>query len=238
MGKVEIGIYFCVTADMLKKVLQKCYWGSPLLTIWILSKSLILIGCHGNQNAKFAKKKIISSEAIRGMKLKLCRNVHNISLYKTYVFIAVAQVLSSLWQLKNFQRLIMGKVKVGLYFYFAVDILTKILQTCSLSNPLPNIWILSNLLNKFCKISPELWSFANLGILNLSAGYIRTYLRWRLVAALRSLPVLHHSADFIFWSFGIIELMLVCFEYTVLLKPWLGGVKDVALLSISQQQTH
>ena len=29
---------------------------SPLQTIWILSKSLILIGCHGNQNVKFSKK--------------------------------------------------------------------------------------------------------------------------------------------------------------------------------------
>ena len=43
-------------------------------------------------------------------------------------FIAVAQVLSSLWQLENVQRFIMGKVKVGLYFYFAVDILIEHLQ--------------------------------------------------------------------------------------------------------------
>ena len=33
MGKVEIGIYFCVTADILKKVSQKCFWSSPLPTI-------------------------------------------------------------------------------------------------------------------------------------------------------------------------------------------------------------
>ena len=32
-------------------------------------------------------------------------------------FIAVAHVLLFLWQLKSFHRLIMGKVKVGLYFY-------------------------------------------------------------------------------------------------------------------------
>ena len=56
MGKVEIGIYFCVTAHVLKKVLQKCFWSSPLSTILILSKSLILIGCHGNQKAKCLKK--------------------------------------------------------------------------------------------------------------------------------------------------------------------------------------
>ena len=35
---------------------------------------------------------------------------------------------------------------------------------------------------------------------------------------------LHHSQDYIFWSFRINELMLVCFEYTILLKPGLGGV--------------
>ena len=55
MGKVEIGIYFCVTADILTKVLQKCSWSSHLLTIWILSKSLILIGGHGTRNAKFSR---------------------------------------------------------------------------------------------------------------------------------------------------------------------------------------
>ena len=44
-------------------------------------------------NLRKKYKKIISSEAIRGMNLNLCRNVHNISLYKKCVFIAVAHVL-------------------------------------------------------------------------------------------------------------------------------------------------
>ena len=88
MGKVEISIYCCLTADILTKVLQKYSLSSHLPNIWFLSKPLNLIGYHGNQNFKFAKKysKIISSEAIRGMKLKLHRKVHNISLYKNYVF--------------------------------------------------------------------------------------------------------------------------------------------------------
>ena len=44
---------------------------------------------------------VISSKAIRGIKLQLCRlNVHIISLYKNYVFTVVAQVLSLLWHLK------------------------------------------------------------------------------------------------------------------------------------------
>ena len=133
----------------LTTVLQKYSMSIPLPTIWILSKPLNLIGCHGNRKAKFAKtySNIISSEAIRGMKLKLCRNVHNISLYKNCIFIAIVHVLSLLWQLKSFHWLTMGKVKVGLYCYFIVDILTKVLQRCSLSSPLPNIWILSKPLN-------------------------------------------------------------------------------------------
>ena len=34
MGKLEIGIYFCVTVDILTKVLLKGFWSSPLPTIW------------------------------------------------------------------------------------------------------------------------------------------------------------------------------------------------------------
>ena len=85
MGKVEIGIYFCVTADILTKVLHKCSWSSPLPTKLILSKSLILIGCHGNRKAKFSKKysNFFFSEAIKGMKLKFCINV--MTLASTYI---------------------------------------------------------------------------------------------------------------------------------------------------------
>ena len=94
-GKSENRCYCYLTADILTKVLQKCSLSSPLRNIRILSKPLNLIGCHGNRKAKFAKKysEIISEEAIRGMKLKLCRNVHNMKLYITCVFIAFAHVL-------------------------------------------------------------------------------------------------------------------------------------------------
>ena len=103
MGKVKIGLYCYVTANILKNILLKYSLSSPLPNISFLSYLLNLIGCHGNRKAKLEKKysKIISSEAIRGIKLKLCRNVHNISLYKIGVFfIAVAHVLFLLWQLK------------------------------------------------------------------------------------------------------------------------------------------
>ena len=56
MGNVEIGIYYCVTADIMTKVLLKCFWSSPLSTIRILSKSLILTGGYGNRKAKFLNK--------------------------------------------------------------------------------------------------------------------------------------------------------------------------------------
>ena len=63
---------------------------------------LYLIGYHGNQKAKFAKtySKVNFSEAVWGIKLKLCRIVSNNSLYKNIVFIAVAQALWLLRQLK------------------------------------------------------------------------------------------------------------------------------------------
>ena len=116
MGKVEIGIYFCVTADILTKVLQKCSCSSPLQTIWILSKSLILIGCH------FRKKysKIFFSEVLRRMKLKLCINVCVIILYIIYGFYCCCACGFVAMLTLSFHRFIMGKVKVGLYFYICI----------------------------------------------------------------------------------------------------------------------
>ena len=86
---MKFGIYCYVTAGILTNILQKCFLSSPLTNISFLSKPLNLIGYHGNRTANLAKnknKKIISSEAIRGIKLKLCRNLHNINRYKNGVF--------------------------------------------------------------------------------------------------------------------------------------------------------
>ena len=41
----------------------------------------------------------------------------------------------------------MEKVNIEMYCYLTADILTKVLQKCSLSIPLPNIYILSTKLN-------------------------------------------------------------------------------------------
>ena len=95
MGKVEIGIYFCVTADILTKVFLKCFWSSPVPTIWIFSKSLILIGGHGNRKAKFSKNKtkpfknlLLRSHMGGGgggvrVMLKLCIHVHKLTVAST-----------------------------------------------------------------------------------------------------------------------------------------------------------
>ena len=67
-------------------VLYQTYHFCPNLWIWLVAMATKRINLR-------EKKKIIS------IKLKLCRNVHNISLYKNNDFIAVAHVLPLLWQL-------------------------------------------------------------------------------------------------------------------------------------------
>ena len=100
-------------ADILTKVLEKCFMSSPLLNIKILFKQLDWIGCHGNKKRKKYKyMKKISSKAIRTIKL-----IHNICRPKNGVLhCQIATVLSMLWQFKSFHRRIMGKVQVGHFF--------------------------------------------------------------------------------------------------------------------------
>ena len=43
------------------------------------------------------------------------------------------------------------------------------------------------------------------------------------MAAIKRLPVHYHSADYIFWFFGIVELIDSHFEDGVPLKPVLGA---------------
>ena len=147
MRKVEIGIYFCVTADTLTKVLQKCSWSSPLPTIWILSKSLILIGCRGNRKVKFLKKifKNLLLRSHKGDEAELCMNVHEIRLFINYIFYCCCScsfVAMATWSF-HIHILFMGKVEVGIYFSVTADVLTKVLLKCFWSSPLPTIWILS-----------------------------------------------------------------------------------------------
>ena len=59
-GNWHLFLCYCKYFD---KVLQKCSCSSPLPAIWILSKLLILIGCHANRKAKFSKKNIQKSSS-------------------------------------------------------------------------------------------------------------------------------------------------------------------------------
>ena len=73
----------------------------------------------------FRKKysKFFFSEVIWGMKLKLSINVCVIMLYINCVNYSLVAMTTL-----SFHRFIMGKVKVGLYFYLTLGILTKALQ--------------------------------------------------------------------------------------------------------------
>ena len=54
MGKEEIDIFFCLIWDILIFFLQKCLLSSPLRFIWLLSKSVNLIGCRGGKKGRFS----------------------------------------------------------------------------------------------------------------------------------------------------------------------------------------
>ena len=93
--------------------LQKCFSSSRLQIISIFSKSLNLIGCHGNIKGKFSKKypKILPLEAVWGNEAE---TLHTCS-----------------WQLKLILHiLLMGKVEIGIYFCVTAVILTKVLLKC------------------------------------------------------------------------------------------------------------
>ena len=117
MEKVEIGIYSCVTADILTKVLQKCSWHSSLPTVKILSNSLILFGCHANRKAKFSKK-IFKNPLLRSHKGDEAETLHKCLFYyplhKLCFYCCCAYNCVAMATL-GFHRFIMGKVKVGLY---------------------------------------------------------------------------------------------------------------------------
>ena len=70
------------------------------------------------------------------MKLKLRRNVLNISLYKILFFIVVVYVLSMLRQIKVSIDLQWEKMKFGSDCYLIADILTNVFQKCLFSGPL------------------------------------------------------------------------------------------------------
>ena len=74
---------------------------------------------------KKIKKKINSSEAIKGINLKLCRNGHSVSLYKKHCFLLPLLMLFVAMATSNFYRLIMGKMKIGFNCCLIAGILTE-----------------------------------------------------------------------------------------------------------------
>ena len=82
MGKIKIGIYCYLIADILIKVFQKCLLNGPQ-TYNFLSKHLV---CLQKNIQKSIRQKLL------GIKLKVCKIVHNIGPYK----------------------IIIGKMKIGL----------------------------------------------------------------------------------------------------------------------------
>ena len=114
---VAMATYICHSVIMGKNenwhlLLSHCRYCDKSLTemflLWSSTKhtfnvvTLNLIGYHSNQKAKFAKKykKSTPQKLFGGIKLNFCRIVSNNSLYKKNVFIAVAQALWLLWQIK------------------------------------------------------------------------------------------------------------------------------------------
>ena len=94
----------------LRKYLQKSSHQNPVSILYksIAGRYRPVRVADGPITARYRFIKNAGWEAVRGMKLKLSRNDHKISLYKNCVFIAVAHTLSSLCQLKSFHKPIMG----------------------------------------------------------------------------------------------------------------------------------
>ena len=103
-GKMKIDINCCHIATVLIKLLQKCSLSSslPKCVSFVQTCEFDLLPWQPkNWICQKQYSKINSSEAMSGIKLKLCSYVQTISLYKKGVcFIAVVQVFSLLWQLK------------------------------------------------------------------------------------------------------------------------------------------
>ena len=96
-----------------------------------LSRSLILIDCHGNRNVKFSEKKTIEYLLLRSHKADEAETLHKClcyyPLHKFCFYCCCACGFVAMATFK-FHRFIMGKVKVGLCFYLTLGTLTKTLQ--------------------------------------------------------------------------------------------------------------
>ena len=126
MEKMKNDIYCNLTAGILTNKyrnvpwvdLYRTYHFCPDLWIWLVAMATERL------NLRKQYSESISSEAIKGINLKFCRHVHNISLHKSYCgcscnFVAMATLI--------------------FHWLVIADILTKVLQKCFWFRSLPNV---------------------------------------------------------------------------------------------------
>ena len=115
-----------------------CTLVAMALKVWLVPMATKRLNLWKN-----LKKKLISSEAISGM--KLCRNIHNSSLYKNCVFYRCCLCTLVAMATSSFHWLVMGKMKIGIYCYLSLQIFwrKKKEKNAYFRNayvPLPNIF--------------------------------------------------------------------------------------------------
>ena len=83
MGKVKIGIYCYLIADIWQKCYRNCCWVVLHQTKYIILVQTTWLVAIATKRLNLWKKysKINSSEAVRGTKLKLCNSLTNIVFY-------------------------------------------------------------------------------------------------------------------------------------------------------------
>ena len=114
-------LFHCRYFEKSFTVLHQAYHFSPNLSVWSVATTSERLNLR-----KYIKK--INSEAIRGIKMKLCRIIHNIIRYKKTVF--YCHCLSTLVAMAtlNFHRLIMGKSTLA-FIAISLQIFSKLTKS-------------------------------------------------------------------------------------------------------------
>lgn len=86
IGKLEIDSLFCFIEEIWKIFVEKYVLNSTLPVIWLLSKSLNLIGCKGDIKRKFSK---IIERHKGGEANTLHAWYKHYMLHKIYVFVPI-----------------------------------------------------------------------------------------------------------------------------------------------------
>ena len=135
MGKVETGIY----------LLSHCRYFDKSCTEMFLEESATN---HMNvvQTAEFdwlpwqpnlQKNLLLRSQ--KGDEAETCRNVHNTSLYKVYVFLLLLLMCFHCYGNLKFPLTYTEKSESSTYCYLTADILTECFEKCLISKPPPSI---------------------------------------------------------------------------------------------------